>query len=61
MDAPFFITASAVLFANLLTLLVAWAAVQFYRYDRKASGLAYLAVIVPMAYLGLTVAVSLLQ
>jgi hypothetical protein len=58
MDAPFFVTASAVLFANLLTLLVAWGAVQFHRYDRKASGLAHLAVLIPLGYLGLAVAVS---
>lgn len=61
MSAPFFITASAVLFANLLTLFVAWGAIQLYRHDRKASGLAYLSILVPLAYLGLTVAVNLQQ
>lgn len=61
MDTPFFVTASAVLFANLLTLFVAWGAIQFYRHDRKASGLAYLSVLVPLAYLGLAAAVNLQQ
>jgi hypothetical protein len=49
---------AAVLFANLLTALVIWGAVQFHRYDRQASGLAYMAVLIPMAYLGLFAAVN---
>jgi hypothetical protein len=51
-------TAAAVFFANLLTALVIWGAVQFYRHDTKASGLAYMAVLIPLAYLGLAAAAS---
>lgn len=47
----------AVMGGNLLTVCVVWACFQFHKHDYKAPWLAYLAFIMPVAFLGITIAV----
>ena len=48
-------TAAAVLFGNILTIIFAWSLIQFHRFDYKAPWLAYVAFLMPMAYLAISV------